>query len=46
MIYLVTKNNELFDSDVYKIISVQESLSLLDPLEEVGFDIEASGLSC
>lgn len=44
MIYLVTLNQELFDNNVYKIISVKESLKLLEPLETVGLDTETSSL--
>lgn len=46
MIYAVTKNKELFESERYKIIGVDESLSLLEPLRIVGVDTETSGLSC
>ena len=46
MIYLVTLNQELFDSDAYKIISVKESLEILEPLQIVGLDTETSGLDC
>lgn len=46
MIYLVTNNQELFESEDYKIIGVDESLSLLSPLDIVGLDTETSGLSC
>lgn len=44
MIYLVTLNQELFEHDEYKIIGIDESLSLLAPLEVVGLDTETSGL--
>lgn len=44
MIYLVTKNQELFENKDYKIIGVDESLSLLSSLREVGLDTETSGL--
>lgn len=44
MIYLVTKNRELFDNDLYKIIDVEESLKYLNSLDIVGFDTETSGL--
>ena len=44
MIYLVTLNKELFDNDTYKIISVEESLKLLEPLKVVGLDSETSSL--
>lgn len=46
MIYLVTNNQELFESEDYKIIGVDESLSLLSSLDIVGLDTETSGLSC
>ena len=46
MIYLVTNKQELFGSDDYKIIGVEESLSLLDSLKIVGLDTETSGLDC
>lgn len=46
MIYLVSANRELFDNEAYKIIGVDESLSLLEPLRIVGVDTETSGLSC
>lgn len=44
MIYLVTNNRELFENDTYKIIGVDESLSLLFSLQIVGLDTETSGL--
>lgn len=46
MIYVVTGSRELFKSERYKIIGVDESLSLLEPLRIVGVDTETSGLSC
>lgn len=46
MIYLVTLNQELFDNDAYKIISVKESLEILESLQIVGLDTETSGLDC
>ena len=46
MIYLVSANRELFDNESYKIIGVDESLSLLEPLRIVGIDTETSGLNC
>ena len=45
MIYLVTLQNELFNNSVYKIISVEESLRLLEPLTIVGLDTETEGFS-
>lgn len=44
MIYLVTGQLELFDNDHYKVIGVEESLRLLDPLTIVGLDTETEGL--
>ena len=44
MIYLVTHNPQLFENDLYKIISEEESLKLLEPLREVGTDTETSGI--
>lgn len=46
MIYLVTNREELFDNEYYKIISVKESLELLDTLFIVGVDTETEGLDC
>lgn len=43
MIYLVTAQKQLFSNDVYKIISVKESLKLLDTLTIVGLDTETEG---
>ena len=43
MIYLVTKNQELFESDVYKIISVEESLKIMSNWDKVQFDTETEG---
>lgn len=43
MIYLVTAQQQLFDNDVYKIIGVEESLRLLEPLTIVGLDTETEG---
>lgn len=44
-IYLVTGQGQLFDNDTYKIISVEESLRLLEPLNIVGLDTETEGFS-
>lgn len=46
MVYVVTRNRELFDNEAYKIIGIDESLSLLEPLKVVGLDTETSGLNC
>lgn len=44
MIYLVTGQRTLFESKNYKVIGVEESLKLLDPLTIVGLDTETTGL--
>lgn len=44
MIYLVTAQQELFSNEVYKVISVDESLQMLAPLRIVGLDTETEGL--
>ena len=46
MIYVVTKNQELFKNSEYEIIGVEESLSLLSSLQKVGVDTETNGLDC
>ena len=45
MIYLVTGQRALFESENYKVIGVEESLKLLDPLTIVGLDTETQGFS-
>lgn len=44
MIYLVTGQRALFESEAYKVISVEESLKLLNTLTIVGLDTETEGL--
>ena len=44
MIYLVTKQESLFENEDYKVISVEESLRLLNSLTIVGLDVETEGL--
>lgn len=46
MIYLVTKNQELFENPNYKIITPEESLRMLSSLKVIGFDTETEGLDC
>jgi hypothetical protein len=46
MIYVVTTRQELFENNEYQIISVEQSLALLNSLDIVGVDTETSGLSC
>lgn len=43
-IYLVTAQQQLFSGTIYKVISVEESLRLLEPLTIVGLDTETTGL--
>lgn len=44
MIYLVTRNTELFKSEeYYKIISVMESIHIIDQWDMIQFDVETSG---
>ena len=43
MIYLVTANRELFNNDEYKIIGVDESLSLLSSQKILQADSETGG---
>lgn len=43
MIFLATKNQELFDNDYYKIISVDDSLSIMKDWNTVQFDTETTG---
>lgn len=45
MIYFVTGQKSLFESETYKVISVEESLRLLNPLTVVGIDTETQGFS-
>lgn len=45
MIYLVTNRPGLFDSELYKVVSVEESLKILEPLKLVGLDTETEGFS-
>lgn len=44
MVYLVTNDSRLFESDAYKVISIEESLELLLPLEEIAIDTETTGI--
>ena len=44
MIYLVTTQQQLFENELYKIIGVEESLGLLEPLTVVGLDTETKGI--
>ena len=44
MIYLVTGDQQLFESEVYKIISVEESLAIMKDWKMIQFDTETTGL--
>lgn len=46
MIYLVTRQQELFTNDTYKLISIQESLDMMESWEVVQFDTETNGRDC
>jgi ribonuclease D len=46
MIYVVTNNSTLQIDSSYKIIDVETSLKLLEPLKIVGLDTETTGLNC
>ena len=46
MIYLVTNENKLFESDVYKTISVDKSLEIMKDWKIIQFDTECTGLDC
>ena len=43
MVYLVSKNKVLFNTDLYKTIPFDQALSILLPLKEVQLDTETSG---
>lgn len=46
MIYLVSNNRSLFESEKYAQIDLEEAIKLLTPLEVVQFDTETRGLDC
>ena len=43
MIYVVTREQKLFESDAYKIISIEESLQLLNDCKVLQYDSETAG---
>lgn len=43
MIYLVTKEQSLFENPEYKTISVEESLQLLNDCKVLQYDSETTG---
>lgn len=46
MIYLVTAQQEVFDSPFYKLCTVEESLAMLRDMNPIGLDTETTGLDC
>lgn len=46
MIYLVTNELSLFNSTVYKMLSIKESLKILDSWNMIQFDTETLGRDC
>lgn len=44
MIYLVSKQTFTYKSNLYNIISIEESLQILESIQVVGLDTETSGL--
>lgn len=46
MIYIVSKQQELFNNDSFKCISIEESLELLKDMNPIGLDTETTGLDC
>lgn len=43
MIYLVTREQKLFDSEYYEVITVEESLALMKDWKRVQYDSETNG---
>ena len=46
MIYLVSQNKTLFESELYKTIPFDQAFAILLPLKEVQLDTETMGLDC
>lgn len=46
MIYLVSNQPDLYEANLYDRISIEESIYLLQNLEEIGLDSETEGLDC
>ena len=44
MIYLVSRQQQLFDNPAYRTISVEESLKMMEDWKVVQFDTETSGV--
>ena len=43
MIYLVTRQQILFPSEIYEVISVEKSIEILQSLSIIGLDTETTG---
>ena len=43
MIYLVTREQRLFDSEYYEVITIEESLTLMKDWKRIQYDSETSG---
>ncbi len=46
MICLVTANQQLFESEIYEVISVEESLAIMKDWKMMQWDTETTGLDC
>ena len=46
MIYLVTREQKLFDSEYYEVITVEESLALMKDWKRIQYDSETEGKEC
>lgn len=46
MVYLVTQQQELFENDFYKLMSVEDSLKEISSWNMIQFDTEGTGLDC
>ncbi len=46
MIYLVTNSPQLFKSDHYEIISIEESINMISQWDIIQYDSETTGLDC
>lgn len=46
MIYTVTRNRNLFSPDNYQVVSFEEAMKVLEPLQYVQADTETQGLDC
>lgn len=46
MIYVVSRQQELFNNESFRCINVEESLELLKDMNPIGLDTETTGLDC